>query len=139
MAYVGLGHYYEKTKQYDKAIAYYNKAVKLAKETGDLVPKMEAHNGLYQSYRSLNNFKLALYNHEDYYVLHDSTNKVESRKQIANLGAKFEVEQQKKEIELKNTKLKASAQENEKQKAQRNLILFVLIGILVVLYCCLDL
>jgi tetratricopeptide (TPR) repeat protein len=129
LAYVGLGHYYEETKQYDKAIAYYDRAVKLAKETGDLGPKMEAHNGLYQSYRSLNNFKLALYNHEDYYVLHDSTNKVESRKQIANLGAKFEVEQQKKEIELKNTKLKASAQENEKQKAQRNLILFILIGI----------
>jgi signal transduction histidine kinase len=89
--YAILADYYKDTKDYNKAILYYNKLATLSIEEGSLVHHMDALNGLALSYEKTGQFKKGLEMKNKAVVLSDSLNGIERRKAILDLDSKYDL------------------------------------------------
>jgi signal transduction histidine kinase len=99
-----LANYYIDTKDYNKAILYYNKLETLSIEEGSLVMHMHALNGLSVSYEKTGQFKKGLETKNQAVLLTDSLNGIERRKAILELDAKYDLKEKERTIEQqKNT------------------------------------
>ena len=116
-----LGEYYYKKQLFSESVLYYQKGLNIAQETDNFEGKKNSHEGLLKALRIAGNYKKAIEHYDAYFELYDSTNKVESQKQIANLSANFEVAQQKKELELQASQLKKLLQKKMKNKERKEI------------------
>ena len=128
-----LGNLFNKKKDYEQAIKYLDKSIKINNENNfGNANLINDYSYLANSYEGLNNYKKALYYYKQYWSINDSLFGVENNKKISDLQSNFNVE--KKEIELnakskvEEEKIKAIA--SAESKKQKLVILFVSIGLI---------
>lgn len=105
--YFNLGAYYLNTKQYEKAIEYYN----LANNFNDIPSdkKMELYEAMYEIYFIQKNYKEALFFNNKHKTLSDSLYSIEKSKAFSEIQTKYEVDK-------KNLKIEILTKEKEIQK-----------------------
>ncbi|MBI9072887.1 MAG: tetratricopeptide repeat protein [Melioribacteraceae bacterium] len=130
---IQLGEIYRKYKNYSKAVSQLKSAQKLVNEK-DVTPDLtRLFKQFYLTYKELGNNRLALNYFEKYSEINDSLLNIESKKAIAELETKFQVEKKEHQIEFLN---KENEHQNEQLANQRLLILaasvaVVLFGIII--------
>jgi signal transduction histidine kinase len=112
------GASYYNLKQYAKAIKYYSKSLRVAKELGLLNEQDKALFGLYEAEEKLGNFRQSLVRFEEYNLLKDSLFNVESKTRLDELQEKYDTEQKEHEISNLNSKNHSIVLENNLKTKQ---------------------
>lgn len=94
-----LGKLKAAEKKYTQAIDYYEKSLAIAHELSLKNELKEILNNLAETHTKLNNFEAAYHYLLARQTLTDSLNNAEYREKLANLGAKYDLDQKKGEIE----------------------------------------
>jgi serine phosphatase RsbU (regulator of sigma subunit)/tetratricopeptide (TPR) repeat protein len=116
MALTSLAEICFKTGRYSKSIEFGKKSLEAATEIKGLQYMKEAARILYESYLQTNDYPNALHYHEVIMNVNDSLFSDDKSKEINNLQHQFELEQQKKEIELLEKDNKIAQQDIKAQK-----------------------
>ena len=122
-------------KEYTEAIVYYKEALTLACELGLLKEQNSALYGLYETEQALKNYPSALDYLEQYQIIHDSIQTLQTDEQLLELQEKYDTEQKEKEIVTLSIKNQNAELENQLQKRRiRSLISTAsLVGLVLVL------
>lgn len=120
LALYNLGQLYCDQKQYTEAMNYANKSLEYAKEIGILDQTYHSEKLLSELYELQNNHQQSLLHYKNYIIARDSLKNLENEKKFVR--AEMDFEYQKKEALL-----------NEKNKSQRWMTLFSVIGILLLI------
>lgn len=123
----GLGYlasFYAEDKQYNKAIDYYNKSIKLCKEENDLEIEIMEIKGLISAYSKIKNYKKEAETYEEYVALLEQREKQNIKEQTNELEAKYQTQKKEQEISLLKTRNDLAEQE---KRNQRNLLLAAII------------
>jgi tetratricopeptide (TPR) repeat protein len=126
MVYLDLGNLYTVLKEYKKAIQYINKSEELAKKYKLTHVLRKVYKSKAEYYAAINQYKNAYIFKDKFHRLNDSVVSIDSKKQIANIEAVYELEQT-------NTKLKLLNIENNFQKniiKRQNQFQYLSIGII---------
>jgi len=89
-----------KTANLLKAIDYFNRDIKISKETGDLNTLQDCLNYLSDALERLGNYKEALESHKQYMIYKDSVFNADNKIKIANEGTKRAEELNQKQVEI---------------------------------------
>ena len=117
LALYNLGQIYCDQKKYTEAMTYASKSLAYAKEIGVLDQTFHSEKLLSELYEIQNNHQQSLVHYKNYIIARDSLTNLENNKKFVR--AEMDFEYQKKEALL-----------NEKNKSQRLITLFSIIGIL---------
>jgi serine phosphatase RsbU (regulator of sigma subunit)/Tfp pilus assembly protein PilF len=126
MVFVDIGSLYTELKEYRKAIGYFNKSEKIAKKYKLTHVLRKVFKSKAEYYAEINQYKNAYIFKNKFHSLNDSVVSLDSKKQIANIEAVYELEQT-------NTKLKVLNIENNYQKQiikRQNQFQYLSIGII---------
>ncbi len=97
---INIGNNYFKQKRYAEALNYQNQSIIPAKEIGYIEGIKEAEKSLSEIYQQLNDNGQALEHYKKYVAVRDSIFNETKSRQIAEMRAKYEVNQKEKEIAL---------------------------------------
>jgi tetratricopeptide (TPR) repeat protein len=122
-----IGGVYFNQKQYARAIAYGERAIKISQELGYPGEIRKAAELLYTNYKALNEPKKALHYYDLFILMRDSLNNQTTRKASLRTMLKYEYEKQAaadsvahaKESEIKNTELRRQSAEIKAKKNQQ--------------------
>ncbi len=132
--YITIADYYRNNKEFDKALYYYNKAIKISESQHSLQNSYSAYNKRHVTYKELKNYKKSL---EDYGVameLKDSIfNKTKSQ-QIEELKISYETEKKEQKIQIQNKEIDILKIEEKVNSMQRLLLVFSLLIALIGVY-----
>jgi tetratricopeptide (TPR) repeat protein len=119
--------------RYKLAIEYFQKALLLNKESGELEVQRDALFELSVLYDNQHEFANALQYYKQYVAIKDSMINTENSKNIANIQLQFDSEKQQQQIVLLNKDKALHSTEIQNQKTQRNVIVggFALLIILI--------
>jgi len=133
---VSRGDLFRRVGNLREAIIWCKKGLELAEENNILVKQKEACECLYESTKALGNGIIALEYHERFLTLSDSLKLRETQKLLQQMEFANQVEEDSilREQEKLEAKL-AFQQEVSRQKARKNLFLFVGIGIFILAIC----
>ncbi|HPE56109.1 MAG TPA: tetratricopeptide repeat protein [Bacteroidales bacterium] len=126
MAMANLANILEDEKQYKRAEELYLEALKIAKDKGILKVLHQCYRELAHLYSETGNYKKAFEFKSDQYTIHDSIYNVEKYEQFADLQTRYETEKKEQQITLLEAQ---NDLKNSRIQRQRNLILFVVIGV----------
>ncbi|MFH2141310.1 MAG: SpoIIE family protein phosphatase, partial [Bacteroidota bacterium] len=125
---------YNNQKEYNKAIEYANKSLKISQITGELEGQKQAFENLTASYKGLNDYKNAFESFEMLTQIHDTLYSAEKHNQFVQMEAIYQNEKQQKEIELLNKeKEKQTAIADAEYRKQRAIIYSILCVLLLVI------
>jgi signal transduction histidine kinase len=113
---------------YDEAIRTQKLALDLATKAGDKENLANAYFGLYESYKSMGDYRQALKNYERLTQIKDTVFDEESKRKLAELQAKYENEKKENEIKL----LKQENQINELEISHNKQRIFISYGIIII-------
>lgn len=133
--YKSLGRLYEHKGDQKQAIVFFNKSLQMAQRMNYRNDIKENAYGLYENYKKLGKFRLALEYHELYKASQDSLFNKESTQLITKLGDEYSFEKERQQFEYDQEKktLKYQA-ELGTQQLIRNAILIVLLLALVIVW-----
>lgn len=127
-----LGNYYSIRGNYKKSLEFYEVAKKLF-DKNDFTDGLDINlKGLYKAYKNLNMHSKALNTYEELISFQERVKKDEVKSELANMKWKHDLDVQIKENQIQESLLEISAKESENRKAQRNIILIGLLGLVVV-------
>lgn len=119
-----LGEMFIGKNELDNAIYHFNKSLDIGKRIKSPTEEMWAYYGLYLASKQGNKFEKALQYHEHYRNLNDSLEKAQNAKEVMELEALFNKEQQLKKI--KNQQLTiANSEKNYIQEKNKNYIIVI--------------
>ncbi|MBN1927570.1 MAG: histidine kinase, partial [Prolixibacteraceae bacterium] len=121
-----IAEIHEKLKEYNKAIAHFEKARDLALEQGLSNEIRKSYEGLYRLNRKVGNYHTALTYHEKYTALSDSLSGAAHKKAVAEIETKYETEKKEQQIE----KLTAEKEIEALKARQRSLIAVIMASLL---------
>lgn len=107
-AYRNLSYNYTGKKEYEKAIAYAQKAIEIAEEVDDDHRRINAYSSLYFAQKKAGLFEESLKNYEHVRSLDDSLFSIEKTNIIAEMDAKFESVKKDAQIKVLNANPKLS-------------------------------
>lgn len=125
VSYHNIGLVYKGMGKYPVAIQYLDSCIALAKDGDDKFYLKESYNTLSELYSNVGNFELAYQTHLLFSELNDTLINEESKRQFAEMNAKYETEKKDNQISLLN-------KDSEKQKIIRNGFIG---GFVIVLLC----
>lgn len=125
--YMNIASCYYTLKDYPKSLENYKTALKFAKKEGQLHTQRYIYKALSKCYIQLNQNDLALEAIDDFVLINDSINGINSQKEVQTLKIQYETE--KKEQELEDEKLK-SAQEKQKFNLYITILIIALLGLI---------
>jgi signal transduction histidine kinase len=139
LVYINIGICQSIDGNYKDAIINQNIALELASKAGDKENLANAYYGLYESYKAMGDYKLALLNFEKLSQIKDTVFNEESNKKLNELHAKYENEKKENEIRLlkqenKIKKLELAQKKNEVIISYGILVLLIIGGILSYIY-----
>jgi len=131
----GIGEAYLGLKQYDNAITYLSKALKMSMSSNILELTSDLHKMLYEAYQAKGNYKTALLHFKEYKTYSDSLLNLSNIQNTNELSARFETKQKEKEITLLNTENQVNILSIKNK--QRTILLYtagllILLGIIIV-------
>ncbi|MFA7287527.1 MAG: tetratricopeptide repeat protein [Melioribacteraceae bacterium] len=130
---LNIGNIYSQQKKYDKALLNLKEASKIVKKIGSTELLKNYYEYAYRNYERKADYKNALENYQLYITAKDSIYNRESNEKISELQIKYETE--KKEIEIKLSRLKIEDQEIQKKVLYIGLIaLLSFLSVLFYLY-----
>ncbi len=115
--YFNLGGYYSTLKNYNNAIASYNKALALTKKGVNEDQNVNLYEAISSTHKEAGNFKEAFYFQEKYNHVKDSIFSLEKNKTFNEIQTKYEVEK-------KNLKIKLLVKEKQIQENTKKLYLY---------------
>ncbi len=120
------------TGKYQQAIFYYEKAIVQGRKAHTREPLMKAYLGIAESYGELKNYKDAYANHQMYSTIRDSIFNNRTYAKIAEVEAKYQLENQQQEVEILRKERRINA---ITLRENRNLtyLMGILIGVLLIL------
>lgn len=127
---LNIGEAYTLMEEFGKAKSHLIRAIKLAEEIGALQVQMLAHKHISSIYSQQGNYRNALQATESFIQLNDSINGVQSKREIADLEARYENDQ----VIIENALLTEQNQSNAlKLSKQRTIIIFILVIIILLI------
>ena len=126
MAMANLANILEDEKQYKRAEELYLEALKIAKDNGILKVLHQCYRELAHLYSETGDYKKAFEYKADQYTTQDSIYNVEKYEQFTALQTQYETEKKEQQITLLEAQ---NDLKNSRIQRQRNLILFVVIGV----------
>jgi signal transduction histidine kinase len=99
-SYNSIATSYYQQKKYEQALNYYEKAIIEARKVEAKDPVMKAYQGLANSYSQLGDFKKAYSQHLQYTIVKDSIFSRQATAEIIEMEAKYELQNQQREVEL---------------------------------------
>lgn len=112
------GFCFFKLERYNLAIEYYQKALQLGQDLDDLDEQATALSGLHKVEQARQNYQAALNYLEQYQIIHDSAQTLQTDERLLDLQEKYNSEQKEKEIATLNIKNQNAELENQLQKRQ---------------------
>lgn len=125
---MNLGIYYQMLGDYDSAIYYADTSGKVAVEYNALMEQKDAYIVMAESYDSLGRYEKALRYYQKFVLIKDSIMDEKSLMNMQELETKYQTDQQKKELELKDLRIQQEEEEKAFAKSQKK-FQFTLIGI----------
>lgn len=122
---------YRKQGQYRKALSLAEQALAEAQKRDAKDMISESHQELAEIYSAMGDFKKAFQHHKEFKTVNDSIYNQDSADKITEMQAKYEFENQQKEIQF--LKEKEQLQEVQLERQEYQLRLYFVIGILVML------
>jgi signal transduction histidine kinase len=116
--------------QYDRAAVIYDTCLLLTGESGDLVKRAETLESLYRTYRDAGEYRLAMEYLAQFHEINDSIYRLEKEKIIADYTMKYEKERDQARILLLENSVLERDLAIRKRTNQRNIYLFVILGLL---------
>ncbi|MCF6365665.1 MAG: tetratricopeptide repeat protein [Bacteroidales bacterium] len=126
------GQIYFETGNYETALIYTEKAYNKAKKIGLLKHESEAALQLSKVYEKMLNFKKSLKYYHEFYKTNDSIFNIENSKITEEMKNRFEVENNKKELTIKNQKI--TLLENQKKINSVKNIAYISVIILIFIF-----
>jgi len=99
-SYNSIAACYGATARPQQAIFYYEKAIIQGQKAQTREPLMKAYLGMAENYQAQQNYKSAYENHRLYTAMRDSVFNSNTNVQIAEIEAKYQIENQQQEVEL---------------------------------------
>ena len=134
---INIGDAYRQLKEYDNAIIYINKGIKIATDEKLTENLYFLYYSLYELNKDQNNLTNALKYYELSVLYQDSLREEQNLEQINELEARFDSEKQQKEIELLNTASLLQNVELQKKKQfiknQRIIIFLISLGFVTII------
>jgi tetratricopeptide (TPR) repeat protein len=125
-----IGTIYRDKKSYTRAAKYYQKSIEVAKSSRNLVNLRWIYMDASDMYKSMGDYKNAYENYVLYTLYNDSINSLKYQRSMDEARMKFDVDQQKKELEVLTLKL--SQQQWFTYGAIAFVCLFILVSFLVI-------
>ncbi|HAS39340.1 MAG TPA: hypothetical protein DCS93_02630 [Microscillaceae bacterium] len=128
---ISIASIYLKIKNYNAAEQYFKEALELSKEIGSAELLRNSYQYLSEYYSAVEDYKRSLKYYEQYINFKDSIFNKDKSELIAKIQADYEVEQNKKQLEIQKSKnreqqLEIKAQQSEIEQHQlRNTVLIV--------------
>ncbi len=119
---IGICSLYTKLKQYDKALGIAQECMKIAEETDNNSLRYNADFQFAKIYESMQKYKKSLDHYVRFYELKDKIFTEESAKKIADMQARFDLEQKEKEAEFEREKAEAFKKKNTELEEKNELI-----------------
>jgi len=116
--YNNIAAIYSQAGNYSKAQEAFNKSIGYAKQTGSPTIEMENYRNMADMFGSMKNYEQQTNFLKKYYQIKDSIFTIDSKNQLTQLEADYQVEKKNIEIVKKETEL-------VKQKSQRNLFIII--------------
>lgn len=107
-AYRNISYNYTELKEYDKAIFYANKAIKIANDVKDPHRKIMAYSSLHHAQKMAGMYKESMVNLEFLNDIEDSLFSMEKTNILAEMNAKFETVKKEAEIKVLNSEMELS-------------------------------
>ncbi len=123
-----LGRFYLKSRRYEEAKTYLNKALTLAQEQGISKIAMGVNSLLSEAYEHDGDYKKALYHHQQFYQLQDSLQGGRIKSDLAELEKKYSIE--KKETEIANLNKEKQLKEADLKQAKTRQNFFIVTSVL---------
>lgn len=111
---------------YSKALEAFNKSIDFAKETGSPTIEMENYRNMADMFGSMKNYQQQNHFLKKYYQIKDSIFTIDSKNQLTQLEADYQLEKKNIEIVKKEAEL-------VKQKSQRNLFIIIALAAALIL------
>lgn len=125
--YINLGDYYTKITDYKQAEKHLKWALKYAKQENNRLYIVESYRSLVKLYKSQKNYKQAFANLEYEKAVNDSINQLNSKREYAELEAKYSLREKDKENEM----LKQQKAFNELKVKSQEKYIIVLLGLII--------
>lgn len=119
----------DKNVDIERSISYYNKAIKLLEEIGELDTRSRFMEGLSKVYAYKGDYEKALNIYKNYIKLKDSVFNQKTKTQIANLEAIRGNEVRDRELKIKDLKIEQS--ESQRLAAIAGAVVFIFIALLI--------
>ena len=111
---------------YTKALEAFNKSIEYAQQTGSPTIEMENYHNMSDMFGSMKNYEQQTQYLKKYYQIKDSIFNIDSRNQLTQMEADYQVEKKNNEIVKKDAEV-------VKQKSQRNVFLIISIAAVLLL------
>jgi two-component system sensor histidine kinase/response regulator len=121
-----IGATYAVMGQTDKALAAFNASITLTKEAGLLKNEMENYRNMSDMFLKQNDFKNHSTYLQKYYAIKDSIFNIDSRNQITQLEADYEISKKNNELLVKETEI-------TKNRSERNIFIILSATVLAIL------
>lgn len=135
-SYNSIAACYAATKQHQQAIFYYEKAIAQGRKAQTREPLMHAYQGMAESYGELKNYQEAYTHHRMYSSIRDSLFNNQTHAEIAEVEAKYQLENQQQEVELLRKERRINSitlRENRNLTYLMGVLLVVLLTLAIVL------
>lgn len=130
VSYQGMGEVYNIKGNFSKAIPYLTKAMTMAKEIESLTNIKRTHEFLSVAYAGIGNYEKAYTNYVNYKSLSDTLRNDENIELLTKTSMQYEFDKQQKEQEF--VQAKKDLEYQQKQKRDRLIRIFILIGLSIV-------
>ncbi|MFT3910736.1 MAG: adenylate/guanylate cyclase domain-containing protein [Ferruginibacter sp.] len=119
VSYHNIGRVYKTMAKFPIAIQYLDSCITLAKEGDDMAFLKDVYNTLSEVYSDMGNFEKAYQAHLAYSKLNDTLMNAETKRQFAEMNAKYETEKKDKQIGLLNKDKEIAIERMRKEKIIR--------------------
>lgn len=122
-SYIKLGMVFIDQHNLEAALKNINQGLKIAKEIGSKEDIKDSHFGLYNIYKSLNQYKIALQHYDTFHIYRDSIMNISLQKEIVRLKLKFDSDSKENLISILEQQSKIDQLNIKRQKVYNLLIL----------------